>query len=311
MVKMKNKTGLMCIITSIVIAMSLLLCWNNSSNAADNRKMYWKYTYKTDYFTTANYTYYYLDALPVINNVPETRGYLNYDERENAPLEQQMVYINHAKSGNFIGTGFIIGDHEIMTAAHCVTTTDANEDGMYMEAWNINVYIPTANPSNGKDISLTPEFMTVPNDYFDSVEGNDYAIIKVKEDLSAYGEVFLGLGTDESIKNTTLYSLGYAKDANNRMVLKTASGKVNSATERMYNCSIDIYGGTSGGPVYSQCIFGVPGSTDPVKKVQTYKTVVGISVVVFYDPNTQYIYSSSATRITPEILQFAYDNKYL
>ena len=31
----------------------------------------------------------------------------------------------------------------------------------------------------------------------------------------------------------------------------------------------------------------------------------------FYDPNTQYIYSSSATRITPEILQFAYDNKYL
>lgn len=96
MVKMKNKTGLMCIITSIVIAMSLLLCWNNSSNAADNRKMYWKYTYKTDYFTTANYTYYYLDALPVINNVPELRS-LNYDERENAPLEQQVVFINHLK----------------------------------------------------------------------------------------------------------------------------------------------------------------------------------------------------------------------
>ena len=123
--------------------------------------------------------------------------------------------------------------------------------------------------------------------------------------MSAYGEVFLGLGTDESIKNTTLYSLGYAKDANNRMVLKTASGKVNSATERMYNCSIDIYGGTSGGPLYSQCRFGVLGSEDPAKKVQTYKTVVGI-VTGNYDDN-----KTVATRIIPEILQFAYDNKYL
>ena len=189
MVKMKNKTGLMCIITSIVIAMSLLLCWNNSSNAADNRKMYWKYTYKTDYFTTANYTYYYLDALPVINNVPELRS-LNYDERENAPLEQQVVFINHIKDGWMtLGSGFIIGDHEIMTAAHCVTTNDINNYES-MEAFDINITIPTANPSNGKDISLTPEFMTVPDDYFERVDGNDYAIIKVKEDLSSYGQVF-------------------------------------------------------------------------------------------------------------------------
>ena len=51
--------------------------------------------------------------------------------------------------------------------------------------------------------------------------------------------------------------------------------------------------------------FGVLGSEDPAKKVQTYKTVVGI-VTGNYDDN-----KTVATRIIPEILQFAYDNKYL
>lgn len=309
MIKMKNKTGLMCILTSIVIAMSLLLCWNNKSSAAAEEKMYWKYTYNTDYFTTANYTYYYLDALPIINNVPETRGYLNYDERENAPLEQQVVFIYHIKDG-FIywGSGFIIGDHEIMTAAHCVTTTLPNEYGMYMEAPNINITIPTANPSNGTDISLTPEFMTVPNDYFDSVPGNDYAIIKVKEDLSVYGQVFLGLGTDETVNDTPVHALGY-NYINGAPVMKISNGYINNngndLGDVLYRCSSTIYGGTSGGPLYSQCRFGVSGSTDSEKKVQTYKTVTGI-VVGNYDDN-----KTIATRITPEILQFAYNNKFL
>lgn len=308
MVKIKNKTGLMCILTSIVIAMSLLLCWSNSSSAADNRKMYWKYTYNTDYFTTANYTYYYLDALPVINNVPEPRS-LNYDERENAPLDQQVVFIYHIKNGYiFWDSGFIIGDHEIMTAAHCVTTTVANEDGMYMEAPKISITIPTANPSNGTDISLTPEFMTVPNDYFDSVPGNDYAIIKVKEDLSAYGQVFLGLGTDATVNDTPIHALGYNYE-DGAPVMKISNGYINNSgndlSDVLYRCSSTIYAGTSGGPLYSQCRFGVPDSSDSTKKVQTYKTVVGI-VVGNYDDN-----KTVATRITPEILQFAYNNKFL
>ncbi|MFR1841747.1 MAG: serine protease [Oscillospiraceae bacterium] len=138
--------------------------------------------------------------------------------------------------------------------------------------------------------------------------GNDYAIIKVKEDLSSYGQVFLGLGTDETINDTPIHALGYSYE-NGRPTMKISHGYINNTgndlSNVLYRCSSTIYGGTSGGPLYSQCRFGVLGSEDPAKKVQTYKTVVGI-VTGNYDDN-----KTVATRIIPEILQFAYDNKYL
>ena len=91
--------------------------------------------------------------------------------------------------------------------------------------------------------------------------------------------------------------------------MKISHGYINNTgndlSNVLYRCSSTIYGGTSVGPLYSQCRFGVLGSEDPAKKVQTYKTVVGI-VTGNYDDN-----KTVATRIIPEILQFAYDNKYL
>lgn len=301
MMRIKNKTGIMCIITSVVIAMSLLLCWNNYSGAATTGRKYWKYTYESNKYDESNYSSYYLDELPIVDNVPQTRS-LAYIERPNAPLEQQVVYITDANNGNFIGTGFIIGDHEIMTVAHNVTNPTTKE------CWNIKAFIPTANPSNGINISLMPEFMTVPDGFFNNVPGSDYAIIKVKKDLSSYGQVFLGLGTDESIGNTPVHILGY-DFITGKPILKITDGYINNAgnsiSDVVYRCSAELYDGTSGGPLYSQCTFGVPGSTNSTQQVQTYKTVVGIAVGA-WEGN-----KALATRIIPEILQFAYDNEYL
>lgn len=314
----KKKIAIVSVFMCFTILAGLLNGWNFKAGADDGYEVYWKYTYKSGGYNRDNYIKYTINDLPIIDNIPETRAMPAIDNRENAPLEQQVVSIRGG-SGYLIGTGFIIGDHEIMTAAHCITTS---EEGHKMEATDRIITIPTANPSEGKDINLTPEFMTVPEGYFASEDGMDYAIIKVKEDLSKYGKVYLGIGTDESIKNTPVHTLGYTYNSNGKFVMKVSSGSIDDlyvnpkdkpTSEELakkksvlYATTAGVYGGTSGGPLYTECKFGVPNSTDPDDKIQVYKTVVGIATGG-PDGNGNGI----ATRMRPEILNFVYNNPYL
>lgn len=314
----KKKIAIVSVFMCFTILAGLLNGWNFKAGADDGYEVYWKYTYKSGGYNRNNYIMYTIDDLPIIDNIPETRAVTAIDNRENAPLEQQVVSISK-DDGTLLGTGFIIGDHEIMTAAHCVTTS---EEAYKMEATDRIITIPTANPSQGKDIKLTPEFMTVPEGYFEGEHGMDYAIVKVKEDLSKYGKVYLGIGTDESIKNTPVHTLGYTCNSNGKLVMKIASGNIGdlyvspedtSTPEEiaykksvLYITTAGAYYGTSGGPLYTECKFGVPNSTDPDEKIQVYKTVIGI-VTGGPDNNGNGI----ATRMRPEILNFVYNNPYL
>ncbi|MGN1481393.1 trypsin-like serine peptidase [Porcipelethomonas sp.] len=300
----KRKLKIMSCFTCFAIMVGLLCGWNFKVNATDNSRLYWKYTYDSDGYNISDYSYYYLNELPIVDNIPETREAVNIDNRENASLEQQIVCIKY--DGNVNSTGFIIGDHEIMTAAHCV----AMHDDMFAKKPQIT--IPTSNPSNGNEISLTPLYATFPDDYF-SDESNtnryDYAIVKVEEDLSSYGHVYLGLGTDETIKNVPIHSLGYTTE-NNKPVLKISNGNITTSEEQIYFSSCLVYGKTSGGPAYSECRFGIANSSDPDEKIQVYKTVIGVTMGEVYDSKGETI-GSRIIRITPEILQFAYNNSYL
>ncbi|MGN0612338.1 MAG: trypsin-like serine peptidase [Porcipelethomonas sp.] len=263
--------------------------------ASNNDITYMKYTYSTKKFTE-----YDLPELSVSDNDGlNTRAAFLPDNRENSPLEKQLVQVG-------AGTGFIIGDHEVMTAAHVVTNLDTKQID------KPTVRIAKSNPLNTSTaVNLTPLTVTFPKDAYNEIDGNDYAIITVSEDLSQYGSVFLGLGVKENaIKKNNVYILGYKGNYQ-----KISSGKIENVEEDVYITSAHAYYGTSGGPLYCQYEFGVQGSTDADEKVQTYKTVIGITSKVYgYTDSTTgewFSGSTTVTRITPEILPFAYNNDNL
>lgn len=182
-IKIKSKTRIMdfIIIIAIFIA-SLLFCGNNNIVAkADSGTEYYKYNLVTAKTTTYTLPIIY-SYMPTYYNM--NTSYLDDDPRENASLEQAVVLLNPSSNGIAnIGTGFIIGDHEIMTAAHCVY-----DNGKFVD--NVTIKLPTNNPADeGSYISLTATNLHVPKLYTNNVIGNDYAIITVEENLSDYGSV--------------------------------------------------------------------------------------------------------------------------
>lgn len=291
---LKSRIIALIIITSILMSI-LFSGYNNVIAKADAGTEYYKYNMTTALTTT--YTLPVIPSyMPTYYNMAST--YLDDDTRENAPLEQSVVLLNPSLNGiTKLGTGFIIGDHEIMTAAHCVY-----EDGKFAD--HITIKLPTNNPANeGSYISLTATNLHVPKLYTNDVLGNDYAIITVEENLSNYGSVFLGIPTSDIVdNNVTIHNLGY----NGYAYLKIDDGKAYSIIENgnLLYSNLISKGGTSGGPVYVQSTFGNSNETSGSFTMQTYKTVVGI--VSRAGENI-----TEATCIRPQILQFAYNNSNL
>ncbi len=297
--KISVKKKILSVLTCIIVTGTAFNSFDNYKNvsATDNSITYMKYTYATNSFTT-----YDLPGLSVLDNDGLYRTRSTVDIRPNSPLEQTLV-----KVGN--GTGFIIGDHEIMTAAHVVTNLETKEIGIP------SVQIATSNPLNENTaIDLTPLTASFPQrayKEYNSPDGMDYAIITVQEDLSDYGCVFLGLGVDDNkLMNNNVYALGYNGDYQ-----KISSGTINTINDGCYISSNFVLPQTSGGPLYCKYEFGVPGSTNEEETVQSYKTVIGIvstmSAIYYHDTNEYTDVTTLSTRITPEILQFAYENDNL
>lgn len=163
------------------------------------------------------------------------------------------------------GTGFIIGKHTIVTAAHCVyhySDSDSDSDSEFID---FTVQILDSNSNLIEEIE--PKFVHVPILYTEgSTYGNDYAMIEVQEDLSEYGMFKLGVPLENYRGQVTVSGFSSLPNVEWGTRYK-AQGNV---TEIHYN-SIWYFasanGGCSGGPVYVESNhFG-----------ETYKTVIGIN----------------------------------
>lgn len=273
--------------------------------AATGGTDYVKYTYATG--QTQTYT---LPEIPTYNYASYAMSRsLSDDPRETASPDTAVVNIG------FNGTGFIIGDHEIMTAAHVVY-------GGTSFCSSMNLMINYSNPSDSAVntvVHLTAISAHIPLDlinsradhpnsgFYESDIAADYAIITVQEDLSEYGKFYLGAQTNSTLLNNSnipVHVLGYyyyLEDVSYDSILKKSSGVVNSINSNVFTTSAYVTGGTSGGPIYVESSFGVPGTSDGVFQIKTYRTVIGIV-------STQ---NCGSTRIDSETLQFAYDNNYL
>lgn len=94
--------------------------------------------------------------------------------------------------GSLIGTGTIIDEHTIVTAAHCV----------YQEGF-VDLNVRIVNTGYTVIASYNPSYIHIPKQYAtNSSTLYDYALIYVEEDLSRYGKFELGVPLDSFITDT-------------------------------------------------------------------------------------------------------------
>lgn len=180
------------------------------------------------------------------------------------------------------GSGFIIGDHLIATAAHCVF----NSNGFVTD--NISLY-----DSNNVEHHLTFSSIHVPKNFYlrDSlaIYYEDYALVTVEEDLSQYGSMQLGMVTDEFIHSGKNLSIsGFPGDSRSYNVGSVTSSNLapNEITYRL-GCEAAGLGGKSGGPMY----YTEEDGSKVVVAIQTHGTA-----------------SAAGPRISSTLLQFYYNN---
>lgn len=274
-------------------------------------KSYRKYSYDTNSCT--NY------SLTINNNsFPQPRSITYPDGR----VRDGNDGIVRLSSG---GTGFIVGDHTIATAAHCVNVKHSSNQSLktrYQSSWyfhndlEIFTYNETGIPENAP--SLTPVEIHIPNEYYNNdTLGSDYALITVEEDLSEYTHFNLGVpynvanagfrsldlfvsGIPETIPDTNPND-SIPPEQNSSNLMYTSKGKIDSIFESTdeYLCySCDTVGGDSGGPVYTAYQFSAGSITS------TAYTVVAIHNLGHFGG----VPYNRGSAITPYKIQFYLNN---
>ena len=211
------------------------------------------------------------------------------------------------------GSGFIIGEHTIALAAHCIynvnTISDPNDDE-YVTC-PLYAFIPTTS----QFIELTPVAAHFPEAFRPTGNSDyDYAVVEVEEDLSSYGCFELGMileGADQNeisddprITDGTGVALTVAgfpdvsnlKNKNGQLIhAGYSNGILDHFTQYNIYSTTSHRAGLSGGPLYT--------TLD--------KTVVGIhtSFNTYTEPVNEEV--EFGMMITRPLLQFMYNNANL
>ena len=291
----------------------------------DRSRSYIMYNYKTKRSSGYNLKKSDIDSFSAENQISPQE--FNVDDRERTN-DTAVVQID--SSG---GTGFIVDNHIIATAAHCVydDSTGFGKD--------VTVDIYEDNDS-GKHKSVKAAEVHIPRDYVNLVNETgthlrsmfDYALIYVEEDLSEYGKFDLGIPSDEFMDSKTTVTVsgfpqvvhGSFDDANceylykadgvilnchsyageNNWQFKGHPQKQENFFSHQLMTSAYGSGGDSGGPIYMTINVGS----------NEYHTVVGIYTSVGlndvdYDGNDEQV--SFGVRMTSSLLRFYYNNDYI
>lgn len=289
-------------------AMRLPTASNNITASNMESRSYVMHSYKTN-STTA----YLLGSN--VDNFSLEDGISTY-ANDNSDLDDRVKdsdssVVQIASSG---GTGFIIGDHLIATAAHCIYD---KATGKFID--NLTVVLHKYNNSGEPvgTVSIMASEAHIPRKFCtDSVYSKyDFALIYVEEDLSEYGMFDLGIPSDEFMDSRTGITIsGFPADVRNEHtsceVLYKDDGVVLNINEfnsilfeHQIMTSAFTSGGDSGGPIYMTTNVGN----------EERHTVVGIHTSgggrSEYD-DTEYR-QEYGVRITSSLLRFYYNNSYI
>ncbi len=258
---------------AVFIAMMLMILSvsysGNKSEAANTSQRYWVYNAQTGKFLRR----YTLNPISSDNNQIQQRTYgiVGTDDREPDKECNGVVFII---AGSETGTGFIIDDHVIVTAAHCLY--DEKND----KSLNIKK-ISVLDKSGSVELNATPVEFHIPKNYIDGYYEYDYALITVKEDLSSYPHFELGVALN-SAEGATVKVSGFPGIVNdvpvnrNPPVIYTGKGNILDLSETELLVDADATPGNSGGPVY------IEENIDIGDNEVEYKTAVGIIAAYSY-----------------------------
>lgn len=275
--------------------------YDNASNVA---RTYMRYSY-TQKKQMANY-----DLNPSTESIYSStsnkgmeRVIIGSDDRYLAKGSENtgIVRLCLNSEGDSGGTGFIVGEHEIAVAAHCVYNAGTYS---WKDLYCLNTYNENGEMTNTK---LTPVEVHVPLRY--KRDPNvydfrfDYALITVKEDLSNYYQFDLGTSYNVNIANFAnipIYTTGCSQTTLNGSIntlnhLYSSEGRVISDTNTaVLRYDADTIGGNSGGPVYTITM-----------NVVNNKPSYSYTVLAIHDGG-----NNSGSLITKYHLQFYKSNPY-
>ena len=207
--------------------------------------------------------YSYLENAPISRyqltptNVSLNSTQVSYSERMYSNGEEREVAHGYENTGivatGITGTGFIVGDHEIATAAHCIHTNGQIRTDV--EIWTYD----RTGELDGNELHIAE--IHVPENYSNTGSLYDYALIVVEEDLSDLGYVQFNIG---NLYNLTLSEAGtipfhitgqpdqFGGVENTLNTLYTDFGTLynNNNTSYLY-CTAQGTGGESGAPMYT------------------------------------------------------------
>lgn len=275
--KILNKKRISAVIVAAVMFIISLFAYSSNAMATNSSIAYTVCNAQTG----AQLRTYTLDPLAEKVN---TRSVIGTDERVIDWTKSGVVKIMN--SNNYIGTGFVVGDHVIATAAHCVKGLKISEILLF-------------NSDGSVSLHATPVEAHYPTNY--STDNLDYALITVEEDLSDYACFSLGVTLDSiGSSNQAVSVTGFPGDLNNnhtQHTMYTGNGIILSADDEQLFYTADTGGGNSGGPVYvteSRCGY-------------TYFTVIAIHAYLPHGGKE----GNRGTRITTDEIHFYMNNPNL
>ena len=264
------------------------------TNIDDSTRAYYVYDFESD-TQVGSYT---LAANTTSTASTYARTLETYDDyHDNENINTVQLDLNGS-----IGSGFIVGQHLVATAAHCLCGKDG-EDVIYCPNVVVNIF-----NAEGTAVVKTCTAVTahIPSKFIDLMKaGNrlpanyDYALLYVEEDLSEYGIWSLGCMTTEFMATEdNVISSGFtgftAEKPYNRYY---SCGPIqNNSSLFRFNCWAMCHGGKSGGPIYYETTFGG----------ETIKSVIGIN-----STGNPLDGSAGGVRITPTLLKFFLNNPYI
>lgn len=225
------------------------------SSSSTEAREYMRYEYATGHVLN-NYTL--TPNLINLNSGINSRAVIGDEDSRYPSYNPENAGIVSLSDNYGRATGFIVGDHQIATAAHCVYKK-GNDIPHHWKSLNIRLY-----DENGVITSneLTPVEAHIPARYVDSEDATyDYALITIEEDLSDYVQFSLGTpynANATAYANVPIYVTGSPVDLlkqNNITRLYSAEGrlmnKIETGNTDVLYYNVDTANGDSGAPVYT------------------------------------------------------------
>lgn len=306
--KIQNNKKSAFIVAVVVLLTSVLSLNLFYTNAGSSGTSYNVYNAKTGTLRRA-YTLYVGEAYNSNSAETNSGGVIGNDDRDIDWSKSGVVKINSSSSTqSYTGTGFVVDAHTIATAAHCLISENAtqahiinkvtlydNKGNVAMEATPVELHVPIKYANRTYDQTV--------NKYYS--KDDDYGLITIKEDLSAYACFNLGTPLEDFpdysySQNIYAFITGFPSkvDGENAGGLKyTSYGKINEVDSNDIWFDIDATPGTSGAPVYIEERAGG----------KTYYTVIGIYVGYSSEDGGD----NAGKRMTAELIKFYKGNDQL